>query len=119
MGKSGSWKGVALATAMMAALVLGSQPMAWAASSDQYLEGSAKKFGRGVVNTATGWAEVIKQPIVGAKEKGFEGGVAGFFVGIGMTVARTAVGVYDTATFLVPVPENFQPVMEPELVLEK
>lgn len=127
-----SWLGKAVAVALLATLALGTRPMAWALAADQaadesagqsvdinrYWEGAARKFGRGVVNTSTGWLEVFKQPVLGAQERGVEGGVLGFFTGIGMTVARTVVGVYDTASFLVPVPEHFEPVMRPELVFE-
>lgn len=123
-----SWSAKVVAAAAVAVLVLGSQPRSWAAdqsanetpaqaAAGRYLGGSGKKFVRGLVNTSTGWMEVFKQPVVGAEEAGVEGGIVGFFTGIGMTVARTAVGVYDTATFLVPVPERFEPVMQPEFVL--
>lgn len=123
-----SWSATAAAAAMVTALVLVSQPGSWALAADEsasqsvdingYWEGAARKFGRGTVNTSTGWLEVFKQPVLGAQERGVEGGVLGFFTGIGMTVARTVVGVYDTASFLVPVPEHFEPVMRPELVFE-
>lgn len=93
------------------------------ANDDTYREGTAAtkiahKLGRGVVNVFTGWIEIPKNmakrwrqydPITGI----VVGGVEGLFMGFG----RTATGFYDVFTFPLAIPENYQPLMEPEFIL--
>lgn len=76
------------------------------------------KLGRGALNILTGWLEIPKRiaqvwrdtdPVTGA--------VVGFFEGLGWGVARTATGFYDVVTFPIPVPANYEPLMEPEFVM--
>lgn len=128
MEGSKSWSAKAVAAAMLAALVLLSQPMAWALtagesadqsasqSEDDYWAGAGHKLVRGLANAGTGWMEAFRQPIVQSEKGGFWGGVAGFFIGLGAVGARTIVGAYDFVTFAVPAPEKFQPLMQPEFV---
>lgn len=77
------------------------------------------KLGRGLANTTTGLLEVPKE-IKRQIEK--SGDVAAFFVGplkgLAKGIGRTLVGVYDIVTFLVPIPRNYEPVIEPEYVFE-
>jgi|SRR3989304_5575531 len=101
-----------LAAVFAAVPAFGSDPVA------DYATGSGTKLGRGVVNGATGWVEVPKQTYFGGQEGGAAGVVGGFFKGIGMGVARTAVGAYEIATFWAPVPERFEPVIKPVTVFE-
>jgi putative exosortase-associated protein (TIGR04073 family) len=84
----------------------------------QYASGAGAKLGRGVVNTVTGWGEIPMQTVIGSKTDGFPGGVGGFFKGIGLGVARTLAGAFEIATFWAPVPERFEPVMEPATVFD-
>lgn len=76
------------------------------------------KLGRGVVNVLTCWVEWPRNI---AKEWEKTDPVTGFVVGsvkgIGWGFARFATGVYDTVTFPFPVPENYQPMIEPEFVI--
>ena len=76
------------------------------------------KLGRGVLNTFTGVLEIPKRiaqvwrdtdPVTGA--------VVGSIEGAGWAVARIATGVFDIVTFPIPVPPNYEPLMEPEYVL--
>jgi putative exosortase-associated protein (TIGR04073 family) len=76
------------------------------------------KLGRGILNTLTGFLEVPKRiaqvwrdtdPITGA--------VVGTIEGAGWALARTATGLYEVVTFPIPVPANYEPLMEPEYVL--
>lgn len=106
-----------LAAIVMLASVFAALP-AFASDAGDYVAGSGTKLGRGVVNGATGWAEVPKQTVIGGQDGGATGVVGGFFKGIGMGVARTAVGAYEIATFWAPVPERFEPVMKPATVFE-
>ena len=89
---------------------------AFAIEAGQYASDAGTKLGRGALNAVTGWMEVPMQTVIGSKEDGVLGGVGGFFKGIGLGVARTLAGAFEIATFLVPVPDRFEPVMQPPTV---
>ncbi len=91
----------------------------FATEAGQYATDAGTKLGRGVVNVATGWVEIPKQSVIGGKENGVLGGFGGFFKGIGLGVARTLAGAFEIATFWVPVPERFEPVIQPPTVFEE
>ena len=75
------------------------------------------KFVRGMTNTFTGWVEMPKQVYLGTTEGSIAmGTVKGIVQGIGMAFARTAAGLYDIATFPIPIPWHYQPLFEPEYV---
>lgn len=70
------------------------------------------KLGRGVANALGGWLEIplnIGQRMSASDTGGsfFTGLAYGLFKG----VVRTGVGVYETATFLLPYPEDFAPIL--------
>ncbi len=75
------------------------------------------KLGRGLSNTATGWLEFFKE--IGLQVD-HSGHMAGLFVGpikgAAKAAGRTMAGVYDTLTFLIPFPEDYGPLIEPEYV---
>lgn len=76
------------------------------------------KFGRGVVNVLTGWIEVPKNISKEIKETDpFSGVVVGTVKGIGWGWGRTFTGVYDVFTSPLPIPEKYEPLMEPEFIL--
>ena len=81
-----------------------------------YREGPARKLGRGVANMATGIAELPLAMERTAKEEGqVAGATLGALRGVGMTVARTLAGGFETATFLFPSPNvGYAPLMNPE-----
>jgi len=84
------------------------------------IEKMGKKLGRGIVNVATGWIELPKNIYDTSVESNpFIGITFGMIKGVGMTVIRTGAGVYDVATFLLPIPGDYVPVLEPEFVLSK
>ena len=70
------------------------------------------KLGRGVGNALGGWLEVplnISQRMSSSDTGGsFFTGVA---YGLIKGVVRTGVGVYETATFFLPYPEDFAPIL--------
>ena len=73
---------------------------------------AAAKLGRGVANTLAGWMEVPlnMQKYYLPNDTGtsiFTGTAVGLFKG----VIRTGVGVYETATFFLPYPEDFAPIL--------
>ena len=76
------------------------------------------KLGRGIVNVLTGWMEVPKNISVEWKKSDpFSGIVMGTVKGLGWTLGRTMSGAYDVVTFPLPIPENYEPLMEAELIL--
>lgn len=82
-----------------------------------FAENCLHKLGRGLVNSATGWCEYPKQIVETSKEHNVAVGVTwGQVKGLGLGVARTGVGVYDTATFLIPPYDKI--LLEPEYVFE-
>lgn len=76
------------------------------------------KLFRGVANLTTGWMEIPKQMTHASSEKGFWKGIGwGFAKGLGWAVGRTAAGAYEIVTFPFPIPQDYQPVIQPEFVL--
>ena len=70
------------------------------------------KLGRGVTNALGGWLEIplnIQQRY--RREDMLTSGVAGAMTGLVRGLVRTGVGVYETATFFLPLPENFAPIL--------
>ncbi len=83
------------------------------AQESTYLASSAAKAKHGVINTLTGWLEVPFQVIKGFEsgiaDQGnnkFLGGVAGILRGIFHGIGRTASGIYQLATCLLPNPSD-------------
>ena len=76
------------------------------------------KLGRGVVNVFTGWIEIPKTIAKEwARTEPFTGTVMGFAKGIPFAFARTFAGFYEVISFPLPVPRNYEPIMQPEYVL--
>ena len=70
------------------------------------------KLGRGLANALGGWLEIplnIGQRMSSSDTGGsfFTGAAYGFF----KAAVRTGVGVYETATFFLPYPEDFAPIL--------
>ncbi len=76
------------------------------------------KLWRGIVNTLTGWGELIRQPIVLTKEDGAVGIPTGIINGVFMTVVRTGAGIVEIVTFPVPMTEDigYDSLMNPDYV---
>lgn len=83
----------------------------------QYAEDTTMKLTTGVVNISTGWVDLFNGTYEVFRDKGpIVGTFVGPFYGIGKTVIRTLSGVYDTATFLAPIPDRYRVKMDPEFV---
>ena len=81
--------------------------------------GASRKLGRGIANAGLGWIEFFKGMQSVGEEKGFWAGMTwGPLYGAVNAVRRTAVGVGETVTFPIPGKNNYEPVLEPEFVLE-
>ncbi len=74
-----------------------------------------RKIARGTVNVTLGWTEIPRQMIKVNKENGDIAGVFwGPLKGFAFFIGRTAVGVYEVTTFLLP---PYKPVVKPEFIL--
>ncbi|MEA3560315.1 MAG: exosortase system-associated protein, TIGR04073 family [Candidatus Omnitrophota bacterium] len=83
-----------------------------------YAENALQKLGRGIANVVTGWIEIPKNVYDTSQEENIIMGLTiGLAKGLGMSVIRTGAGIYDTVTFPFPVPEDYEPLLEPEYVL--
>jgi putative exosortase-associated protein (TIGR04073 family) len=89
-------------------------------SAQEVVSGMAGKTGRGIANVATGWLEFPKQIYLTVNEDGTTKGILlGPLKGIGMAVARTVAGAVEIATFFVPCPGFYDPLLEPPYIWQK
>ncbi len=66
------------------------------------------KMGRGLTNVLTGWIELPKQVHLGSQQDRPLAGLSwGLVKGLGMTVLRSGLGVYEAVTFPIPYPKEF------------
>ncbi len=106
----------------MAILVLSSVIPAYAQYEVERTEFPGKrqltKLGRGLANIFGGWAEVPKEFYARSKDSDTLGAIlfTAPVVGIAKAVGRTTVGFFETATFFLPIPEDYGPIVEPEYV---
>lgn len=88
-----------------------------ATTSTAFAEDPGRKLGRGVTNVITGWLEIFDKIGEQSAEHNFFVGITwGLIKGVGYAIARTAVGAYEIATFPLPLPSEYEPVMQPEFV---
>ncbi len=86
---------------------------------DEYRDQSAfgrmqNKLGRGLANMATGFVEVPKNiSREWRKSDPATGIIVGGVKGVGWGFTRFATGAYETFTFPVPAPANYEPLMYP------
>ncbi len=77
-----------------------------------------RKLGRGLANIGTGFLEVPRNVVNVTEEDGYAAGATyGVLKGAAWAVLRTAVGVYETVTFFIPMPLNYDPILKPEFLL--
>lgn len=94
--------------AVLLAVVLMAPETCWAGDA-------FSKLGRGVANVLTGWIEIPKNIYATSVEDNvLAGATLGLAKGAGMTIVRTGAGIYEVATFPFPLPENYDPILEPE-----
>lgn len=75
---------------------------------------AAGKLGRGLANIATGWLEIpVNMQRYYSEHDQATGLFTGLVVGIVRAVGRTGVGAYETATFFLPYPERYEPILPP------
>ena len=85
-----------------------------------YAQDPMNKLGRGLANVLTGWVELPKNVYdTSVEENVLSGLTMGLAKGVGMTIVRTGAGVFETVTFPFPIPEDYEPVLEPEFVFSE
>ena len=90
---------ISLITLLATVLLFAAAPV----MAGDYATDSGSKLTRGLANTATGWGEIPKNIANESRDKNaFVGATYGTAKGVAHTVGRTAVGVFDLATFFVP-----------------
>ena len=84
------------------------------------LDGPLTKLGRGICNMVTFPLEVPEQiSRVNNSDGPFAASTVGVLKGFGWAIGRACVGVFEAATFMFPVPKNYEPVLkDPEYFLE-
>ncbi|MBI4974295.1 MAG: exosortase system-associated protein, TIGR04073 family [Candidatus Omnitrophica bacterium] len=85
-----------------------------------YCDTALKKLGRGFCNVITSPLEIPEQTQRVNNSDGPMAAVTyGFLKGIIMTGVRAVVGVYEIATFPIPFPRQYKPILKnPEFFLE-
>jgi len=72
-----------------------------------------KKLGRGLANVVTSPIEFFSGISHANNENGFMAALTwGVIRGLAKTVQRAVVGVYEVATFPIPIPRDYEPIME-------
>ena len=89
------------------------------ASGEARAEDSLDKLGRGLTNVITCPGEYIVQFYVSSEGnnplKAFFGTIVNGTIG---TLTRAGAGVYDIATFPLPLPRDYSPVLMPETIFD-
>lgn len=90
-------------------------------ASPAYCNDPVKKLGRGLCNIGTFFFEV---PLQISRINQTDGPMAactwGILKGVGMSGVRLLVGAYETVTFPVPMPGNYDPILkDPEFMFEE
>ena len=91
---------------------------AFAADGTEQAGNPGEKLARGVVNATTGWVEVPKETARGAQEAGPPGLIWGLFKGVALGVTRTVVGGVEIGTFMLPIPNGYEPILKPATVFD-
>ena len=85
-----------------------------------FCDGPTTKLGRGLCNMITFPLEIPEQiSRVNNSDGPFAASTVGVLKGLGWAIGRACVGVFEAATFMFPVPKNYEPVLkDPEYFLE-
>ena|SRR3989338_7252754 len=86
-----------------------------------YGDDAVKKLGRGMSNVITSPWEILEQmKRVNNSDGPIAAATVGVLKGIVMTGIRAAVGVYEVATFPIPFPRGYRPILrDPEFFFEE
>ena len=76
---------------------------------------AARKVGRGLAGMTCGFLEIPGNIVQETRANGAaQGFTLGLAMGLGKVVVRTLVGVFEFVSSPFPVPEGFEPIIEPE-----
>ncbi len=112
--RSGGWMGMACGLMMLSASggVLAAQVTA---GTSGYTPGD--KLVRGLANVCLGFIEIPRNIHNTTQEDSLLAGwTVGMGKGLGYTVMRMGVGIYEVLTFPFPLPKDYVPVITPEYV---
>ncbi len=85
---------------------------------DIFAQSPVRKLGRGIANTFTGFLELPANIASAAEEEGYIAAVTyGVVKGLALSVLRTGIGLYETFSFLIPLPWGYEPIIEPEFMM--
>ncbi len=88
-------------------------------SRQDYPSGVSRKLGRGLSNTGMGWVEIFKGAQKVSDESGYWAGATwGPIYGVVNAAKRTGAGIIETVTFAIPNGKGFEPILDPEFVLD-
>jgi putative exosortase-associated protein (TIGR04073 family) len=98
----------------IAVLLLGTLTVQAASDDTPKGHNAIRKLGRGFANVLFGVIEVPNQITKATSQQG--GAAIPYGVGKGFVrwIGRELVGVYEIATFAIPFPQGYKPVMKPE-----
>ena len=89
------------------------------AQSPCYAENMLRKAGRGLANFFTCVFEVPKSVQQTLYDEGPAAAVTfGLLDGLTKLVVRGSVGLFEVATFPIPIPRNYAPIVEPEFLFK-
>ena len=75
------------------------------------------KLKRGTINLCTGWIELPKNIYDTSIEKNLTNGIIiGTMKGFGKAIVRTGCGIYEMITFIVPIPNNYESILNPKYI---
>ncbi len=85
-----------------------------------YADTMLRKLSRGVTNIVTSPIELAVQParVIVVEHQRTLAPTLGLFRGVYYTLGRITAGVYDIATFPIPLPFRYEPIFEPETVFQ-
>ena len=89
-------------------------------ASSAWCDTAVTKLGRGLANMITFPLEIPEQIKRTNESDGpLASWTVGLLKGIGCSVGRACVGVYEAATFIIPSPKDYQPILkDPEYFLQ-
>lgn len=106
--------------AVVLSFIVSSAAPAFCDELNTKLEGPVTKLGRGLCNMVTFPLEFPEQISRTNNSDGpFAASTVGVLKGLGWMVGRACIGVYEAATFMFPLPKDYQPILrDPEYFLE-
>src|ERR1043166_3087354 len=89
-------------------------------ASSSFADDAGRKLGRGLANTFFGIFEIpIQIQRTVEREGSGAGATYGVCKGFGHFFMREGVGIYEVLTFPIPYPRYYEPILEPEFLLNE